>query len=187
MTRVDLLSSLQKPTISGRAAIFWMFCVVTVPTLIRMAASNFVSGCELTIYLPFVLIAAMFLGWRYATATALSSAVVAEVVIMGRHHGEFMNACDMYAVIVLLVSSAAIISVVETFRSLIASRLDARMFVRRSNGGIVFSLEEGEAWASWYGQPSPVHLGPESEVARMMEDFLAQRELGRRLADRTRR
>ena len=46
---------------------------------------------------------------------------------------------------------------------------------------VVFSLEGGQAWASWYGSHSWVRLGPENEVAEMMRDFLAQRELAKRL------
>jgi hypothetical protein len=47
---------------------------------------------------------------------------------------------------------------------------------------IVFSLEDGQVWASWYGREMPVHLGPETDVVPMMQDFLAQFELGRKLA-----
>ena len=46
---------------------------------------------------------------------------------------------------------------------------------------IVFSLEKGHVWVSWDGDDTPVHLGTEAEVVAMMEDFLAQVELGRRL------
>ena len=50
-----------------------------------------------------------------------------------------------------------------------------------SAGGIVFSLEKGEVWASWYGHGAPVHLGSQRKVSEMMEDFLAQVEVGKRL------
>jgi hypothetical protein len=57
---------------------------------------------------------------------------------------------------------------------------------KKRTGGIVFSVENGQAWASWYGQDKPVHLGPQHEVAEMMQDFLAQVELARFLAERNR-
>jgi len=50
-----------------------------------------------------------------------------------------------------------------------------------SAGGIVFSLEKGEVWASWYGQGAPIRLGTQRKVSEMMEDFLAQVRLGKRL------
>ena len=48
-------------------------------------------------------------------------------------------------------------------------------------GGIVFSLEDGEAWVSWYGKRSAVRLGTQEEVTEMMQDFIAQVELAKRL------
>ena len=52
-------------------------------------------------------------------------------------------------------------------------------------GGIVFSLEKGQVWASWYGQGPPVLLGSQRKVGEMMKDFLAQEELARRLANKS--
>jgi hypothetical protein len=50
-----------------------------------------------------------------------------------------------------------------------------------SPAGLIFSLDRGEAWASWYGSGASIRLGPQEEVAAMMEDFLAQLELGEHL------
>ena len=51
----------------------------------------------------------------------------------------------------------------------------------RTAKGIVFSLERGQVWASWEQQEDSVHLGSEEEVVPMMEDFLAQVALGKKL------
>ena len=53
-----------------------------------------------------------------------------------------------------------------------------------SLGGIVFSLERGEVWASWYGNAPPVLLGSQRKVSEMMQDFLKQEELGKRLNEK---
>src|SRR5262249_786662 len=53
---------------------------------------------------------------------------------------------------------------------------------KERSSGVIFSLEGGQAWASWPGSPAPVRLGPEHEVTVMMQDFIAQVELGHRLA-----
>lgn len=50
--------------------------------------------------------------------------------------------------------------------------------------GIIFSLESGQAWASWSGSRQPLRLGPQHEVAEMMQDFLAQLELGQRIGSK---
>jgi hypothetical protein len=164
---------LSAPSITGAPAVAWTIAAVAVPTLIRAAVDGFVSGCELTIYLPFILAVAVLAGWKHATVAALASVLVAELLLMGPNHDFFIGACDAYSVSVLLFGSAALIGVVEAFRSAVAPR--------SPNGGIVFSRRDGQAWASWYDHPEPLQLGPEDEVAEMMEDFLKQVELGKRL------
>ncbi len=48
-------------------------------------------------------------------------------------------------------------------------------------GSIIFSLRDGQVWASWHGWPETVRLGPVGDVAAMMQDFLGQVEVGARL------
>ena len=50
-----------------------------------------------------------------------------------------------------------------------------------AKGGVIFSLRNGEVWASWHGWPETVRLGPIADVSAMMEDFLRQGEVGERL------
>ena len=47
---------------------------------------------------------------------------------------------------------------------------------------IIFSLLDGYVLASWPGTDASVRLGRHEMVAAMMKDFLAQDELGKRLA-----
>jgi len=178
MTRDDLIDLLLAPSITGARAIFYTILAAGVPTFIRAGVAGFVSGCELTIYLPFVLVAVVFMGWKYGVATALTSVVLAQFVVLGPHHSFLTSACSIYSLSVFSIGSAAIIAAVHGLRRLIALRSESP---GSSNGGIIFSLEKGQAWASWYGRSSYVQLGPQSEVAEMMEDFLAQLEVGKRL------
>lgn len=162
------------PSITGARAVAWTAAAVAVPTLIRAAVDGFVSGCELTIYLPFVLLVALGMGWKHAAAAAAASVVAAQLMFLSLGHPFSLGSCDIYSIAVLLLGSAAIIGFVEAFRSFLARRSG-------SSGGIVFSMRDGKAWASWYGHPVPVQLGSEEEVTEMMEDFLKQVELGKRL------
>ncbi len=176
MTRDHLTDLLVAPSITGLPAVLCVILTAGVPSLIRAAVDGFVSGCELTIYLPFVVLAAIFMCWRHAVATALLSALLAETVVLGHH--SILSPCSVYSLSVFAGGSALLIGLVHGLRRLIQRRL-AR--IGSSEGDIVFSLENGQAWASWYGQTSPVLLGPQNEVAEMMQDFIAQLELGRRL------
>jgi hypothetical protein len=51
-----------------------------------------------------------------------------------------------------------------------------------SSEAVVFSLLNGFVWASWPGASGSVRLGRYEGVVDMMRDFLAQSELGDRLA-----
>jgi hypothetical protein len=166
------------PSIRGFPAILCVLLTAGVPSAIRASVDGFVSGCELTIYLPFVLLAAIFMGWKYAAATAVASVAFAEFVVMGPHHSFLSSACSIYSLSVFTAVSTVMIALVYGLRRLVRSRLAK---IGSSEGDIVFSLENGQAWASWYGQASPVQLGPHEEVAEMMQDFIAQLEVGKRL------
>jgi hypothetical protein len=178
MTRDHLTNLLLAPSIKGAPAALCVLLSAGVPSLIRTAVDGFVSGCELTIYLPFVLLAVIFMGWKHAVATVMLSALLAETVVLGSHHS-VLSACSIYSLSVFLSASAVMIALVHGLRRLIDWRLSR---IGSSEGDIVFSLENGQAWASWYGQTSAVQLGPQHAVAEMMQDFIAQLELGKRLA-----
>ena len=182
MTRNGLLGLLLAPPITGVRAVGYTMLAVAIPTLIRLAVKPIVSGCEFGVFLPFILLAAIFMGWKHAAATAIASASVAKFLIIGSFKFS-LESCDTYSVGVLLLASTAIIGVVHGFRRVISGCFEPLGSSDFSNSGVVFSLEDGKAWASWYGKEWPVQLGPEEEVAEMMEDFLAQKELGKRLAD----
>ena len=51
-------------------------------------------------------------------------------------------------------------------------------------GHVIFSLVDGTVWANWTGKSASVELGDYDTVTHMMRDFLAQCELGERLAGR---
>jgi hypothetical protein len=46
---------------------------------------------------------------------------------------------------------------------------------------IIFSSREGFAWASWPETEASVRLGRHDMVTRMMQDFLAQDDLAKKL------
>ena len=59
------------------------------------------------------------------------------------------------------------------------------LVVRQSqsaSGRIIFSLRDNAVWASWPNREESVHLGSYDDVAYMMRDFLAQSDLGERIA-----
>ena len=152
---------------------------VALPTIIRVAVNGAVTGCEFTPYLPFVLLSAILLGWWQAGAVALASAAVFSGLFIVPPSHFLEQSCAISAVGIFLAASAMFIGIVIVVRRAIAVILS---HPDEASGGVIFSLEEGQVWASWYGQGPPVCLGSQKRVGKMMEDFLAQEELAKRLA-----
>lgn len=171
---------LQAPFVTGWLALFCGIFAVAIPTLIRFYANDVVTGCEFTPYLPFVMLSAILLRWWQAGVVALASAALFSGLFVGPSNEFFDLSCVLSSVGIFLAASAMIIGIVVVLRRTIA---DIFSHPDEGSGGVIFSLEEGQVWASWYGKGPPVCLGSQSKVGEMMEDFLAQEELAKRLTD----
>lgn len=180
MIHKRLLQWLRAPVLTGRLALVCGTAAVALPTVVRLAVNGTVTGCEFTPYLPFVLLSAILLRWWQAGAVALAAAAIMGGLFVGPLDALHGQSCFISAAGMFLGGSAIIVAVAAMVRRVIAD------FQRRSDadGGIVFSLEKGQVWASWYGSGPPMRLGPEEQVGAMMEDFLAQVELGKRLTEK---
>jgi hypothetical protein len=177
MVRAGLTRWLCAPAMSGWGALLFGVAAVCLPTLVRLAVSGVVTGCEFTPYLPFVLLCAILLPWWVAGAVALMS-----VAVMGGMFGGALThppSCFVDSAIIFCASSSVMIGVAIIVRRTVAAL--QRRGPDESAGGIIFSLEKGEVWASWYGQASPMLLGSQRRVSEMMKDFLKQDEVAKRL------
>jgi hypothetical protein len=136
-----------------------------------------------TPFFMFVLLTSILFGWGAGILSVLASVLVSTWIDSMRHvHAMHMPSgiAEIGELILFAATCAAIIASVELVRRAVSK------FARIPNpnewsSGVIFSLEQGQAWASWPGQPLPVRLGPQHEVAAMMEDFLAQIDVARRL------
>ena len=182
MTLIDKLSRLLlAPPASGRKALIYAILLVTIPTLIRWSADD-VAGESLPffIYIPFVILDGAILNWWHASIVALVSWFTGDLLFMHPRYEFGLSVVEILYFAVFVTSSAFIIALVEAVRTIVENSLrPARP--EGFSAPVVFSLEGGQAWASWYGSHSWVRLGPVDDVAEMMHDFLAQRELGKRL------
>lgn len=172
------------PPLSGAGAILFSIAAVVMPTVIRLDILPADSE-PCTIFCPFVLATALICGWRYAVAVAIAGATVCNTIIMGTPYRFHWETPELDALATFLAYSFFVILIVQLFR-VTAGRSLRQAGAEENASGIVFSADNGQAWASWYGVDAPVRLGPQDEVAKMMEDFLAQVELSRRLAHRRR-
>ena len=181
MTLIDKLSKLLlAPPAKGKRALLYGLVLIAVPTAIRLLLSSVIDRLPFFPYIPFVIVAAIVLDWKYAGAVAFGSWLIADFLFVGPRYQLNFGAYELVGFTIFLVSASLIVALAEAVRRVVENSLRPA----RPEGiaaPVVFSLEGGQAWASWYGSHSWVRLGPEDDVAEMMQDFLAQRELGKRL------
>jgi hypothetical protein len=179
MSQTRLTRWLKQPFVTGPWALGCGIGAVAVPTIIRYSVNGAVSGCEYTPYLPFILLSAVLLRWWQAGLVTLACAAVFSGVFLGSPMEFLHHECTSYSVGMFLAASTMIISIVVAIRG-----WTVRMFSHadEASGGVIFSMDDGQVWASWYGQGPPVCLGSQQKVGEMMEDFLAQEELAKRFA-----
>ncbi|MCL6697737.1 DUF4118 domain-containing protein [Sphingomonas sp. NSE70-1] len=168
------------PAITGRPAHFWSLVAIVIPTLIRASVQGPVTGVPLLIYVPFVLLSAIALSWRHSVAVALVSALVGSTLFIEPRFIILAGPTDWFEISAFLIATAMIIKFVHELKGTIVAEPGSP--AAKFRNGIVFSSEGGDAWASWHGQRCTVRLGTKDEVAEMMQDYLAQCALGKKLA-----
>jgi len=178
-----LKRSLEKPPITGVHATFCAIAAIALPTIVRCTVDDHVTGVAFSPYIPFVLITAILLGWKHAMSVVVISAAVADLLFIDPRFVPIAGPTDAFGIAIFLVSAALIIGLVQAARLAVKTR-PAPAPCGDGQTGIIFSLERGQAWATWTDSGRPLRLGPQSEVATMMQDFLAQLEVGRRLNER---
>ena len=177
MTLVALLRKwLVATPIGGKPAFALAVAAVALPTLYRLSLTGMVMGIGYCPYLPFVLLSALLLGWRHAAAVALVSVIVVDALFVGPRFQLFEGPTDMLGDLGFLVVSGLIIALVQAIRTAFED-----LIAPTGADGVFFSLENGQAWASWPTAGFHLRLGPQDDVAEMMKDFVAQVELGKRL------
>jgi hypothetical protein len=176
MTLVGLLRKwLVATPITGKPALLVAIAAVALPTLYRLALDGMVMGIGYCPYLPFVLLSAVLLGWRQAAVIALLSVAVADALFVGPRFQLLEETTDMLGDLGFLVVSALIIGLVQAIRTAFED------LIGPTGSGVIFSLKDGQAWASWPTAGYHLRLGPRDDVVEMMKDFVAQVELGKRL------
>lgn len=163
-------------------AVFWILLSLPVATAIRsvMNCGEVIGECCTPLFL-YVMVSAVLLGPLVALVTTGASAAVSLILFSEQANRVKMGPDgEFWGLALFLIYCFLIVGAVESVRRSFV-RFSRLAGGRERSSGVVFSLEGGQAWANWPGAPSPVRLGPENEVTEMMQDFVAQVKLGRRL------
>jgi hypothetical protein len=167
------------PPLRGAPAWAVTAASIAIPSILRLTIPPHLMDQGCTTFFPFVLATSILCGWRFASLVAIGSMIACHMIMAGTPFDFNISGAQAEGYGIFLASSAFMIAVIRLFRAVAARSL--RQAGAKCNGkGVVFSLDDGEAWASWYGVDAPVHLGPRDQVVHMMEDFIKQVELGKR-------
>lgn len=167
------------PPLTGRVALLTGILALSLGTLIRAAIDPYTTGCEFMPYLPFVLVCAILLPWWEASLVTLIAVPILGLAFIGAPNDLVASSCFLSSAGIFLTASAAMISFVAVIRHIFISI--QRSGADETAGGVLFSLDQGKVWASWYGRGPRVLLGSRERVSGMMADFLAQEEVAKRL------
>jgi hypothetical protein len=163
--------------LQGWQALVCATLALALPTVVRSAVNGVITGCEFTPYLPFVFICAVLLRWWQAGLVAFASLALLGGLFEGLPSQHLAEACFVTSAAIFLAASAGLIA----FALVLQRFITGLQTPDEAAGGVVFSLDRGEVWASWYGHDYPLRLGTRRKVRTMMEDFLKQEDLARRL------
>jgi len=178
ITLVQLLRKWVVATpVTGKRALIVAVAAVGLPTILRASLEGMVTATGFLPYFPFLLVAAVLVEWKVATIIMLAAAGVADWLFVGPHHPLFQEPSRIFGLAMFLASSVLIIALVHAIRSALHDLVGPT-----ANDGVIFSLKDGQAWASWPTAGFHLRLGPQDHVRWMMNDFIAQVELSERLA-----
>jgi two-component sensor histidine kinase len=94
----------------------WTAIAVALPTLLRLAIDGGRSGIPFITFFPAIVLATLFLGWRYGVLAAAVSAAVARLLFM-QGRASLLETAEGTAVFALFVLSCAfLIAIGETLR-----------------------------------------------------------------------
>lgn len=113
-------SFLRSRLLAGPPNFAWTLALATAfvvaPTLVRLAVDGVIAGTTFSTYYPFVLMAAVVIGWRGGIGVALISALVANYLFMEPRYQLFANSGDFIGVLFFMLSCLMMVALVHALR-----------------------------------------------------------------------
>jgi two-component sensor histidine kinase len=104
----------------------WSAAAVAVPTLLRLTVDHGAAGMPFVTYFPAVVLAALFLGWRWGAVVALVSGAVANQVFIAEPLRFYADLEQALLVVLFALSCAALVWTGEMVRRLVRELQAAR-------------------------------------------------------------
>jgi len=127
MTRLDFIKTrLAAPPHRGPAAAAYAVLWVAAPTALRAAIDPLVSGTTFSAYYPFVLLASLFLDWRFAAAVAVVSAMAGNFLFVEPRFTLLPSTGERFGAFLFMVSAMLVIAVGNALRRTVHELHNAR-------------------------------------------------------------
>jgi len=119
MDRIPAFRRVILADMSPAAGAIWSAVAVLVPTALRWAIDRGVSGVPFVTYFPAVVLAALFLGWRWGLVVAVASAAVANWIFVGKPWDFSSHPLDLVALGLFALTCAGLVWIGEMARRLV--------------------------------------------------------------------
>jgi two-component sensor histidine kinase len=103
-------------SLSFWAGIFWALTAIAVPTMVRFAIPPFADRLPYLTFFPAVLVAAIFLGWRWGLFVVVGCAVAADYFFMRPVFRWSMSAENLLGTVFFFISAGLIVATAEMLR-----------------------------------------------------------------------
>jgi two-component sensor histidine kinase len=103
----------------------WTIVAVAVPTVLRLVLDQGQGGIPFMTYLPAILLAALFLGWRYATAVTILAWVFGSWLLRGGTVSPFENPPELVRISLFALTCLVLIYVAALVRRLVQELQEA--------------------------------------------------------------
>jgi len=126
---VDRIPALRRAILADMSfakGALWAVAAVAVPTALRWAIDRGASGVPFVTYFPAVVLAALFLGWRWGTLVAVVSAGVANWLFVGEPWDFSAYPLDLLALALFALTCAGLVWVGEMLRRLVRELEEAK-------------------------------------------------------------
>lgn len=126
MDRIPALRRVILAEVPPFARALWAVAAVAVPTGLRWAIDRGEAGIPFVTYFPAVVLASLFLGWRWGAAVALASGVLANRLFRPEPLLATVDAADAVLVALFFLSCAVLVWTAEMARRLVRELEDAK-------------------------------------------------------------
>jgi two-component sensor histidine kinase len=149
------------PPLTG---VIWTAVAIVVPTVLRWLIDRGETGIPFVTYFPAIVLAALFLGWKYGAATALLSGFIANRVFREAPVLFYAGARQALFVLLYALTCVILIAIAEMLRRLVREQARAARREAQLNAELVHRVKNMLATVNSIASLSARHSRPDEFV-----------------------